>query len=40
MLKMESTKLPNIDLGQAKPQISAKQVADTRRKGCSSNLLP
>ena len=37
---MESTKLPNIDLGQAKPQTSIKQVADTPRKGRSSNLLP
>ena len=40
MLKMESTKLPNIDFGQAKPQILTEQVADTRRKGRSSNLLP
>ena len=36
MLKMESTKLPNIDFGQAKPQILTEQVADTRRKGRSS----
>ena len=30
---MESTKLPNIDLGQAKSQTLTKQVVDTRRKG-------
>jgi hypothetical protein len=37
---MESRKLSNIDLGQAKPQTSIKQVANTPRKGRSSNLLP